>query len=124
MVVINYTAFQQALELLYEDTVSAYVTVSTQDPKTKVMKTRKELILKDAPCLLSFNSETHTNSEIGYINIKRQDVITTPPDVVIPPGSEVHVTRKMGHVYKYGFSDIASIHQSHRRYALSKEGVD
>lgn len=120
---IDHKAYQGQLERLYEDTVSAFVTRSVKDPKTKAQKTVKEQVVFGEPCLLSFNSETHTGSNIGYTTVSRSDCITTGPDVDIPVGSLVIVTKSTGDEYVYYISDKPSIHPSHRRYALSLSEV-
>lgn len=118
--VIDYKGYGDALALLYEDRVTAIVEETYKDPIKKITERRKVKTVENAPCRLSFNSSTHNKNEVGYTNVKRKDILTTPTNIVIPNGSDVEVTRADGTIYYYRFSDIPSVHQSHRRYELEK----
>ena len=89
---IDHRAYQYQLEQLYEDTVSAFITRYEKDHRTKAQKELKKQVVFDEPCLLSFNSTSHQNSETGNTDLTRSDCITTGPDVDIPEGSIVTVS--------------------------------
>lgn len=121
--VIDYDAYKDAISILYEDRVRAISVETYEDDVTKVVKRKKIVVVDDAPCRLSFNSSSHVDDSTFHSKVKRNDVLTTGPDVIIPKGSDVIVTRADGTIYHYRFSDTPSIHLSHRRYELEKVDI-
>lgn len=121
--VIDYDSYGKSLSLLFEDRVTAICLETYEDGKTKVTRRRKVTIVEDEPCRLSFNTSSRSDDFIGHSEAERKDILTTGPHVDIPKGSDVIVTRCDGSVYHYKFSDIPSIHLSHRRYVLEKVDV-
>lgn len=121
--VIDYDSYAKNLSLLFEDRVTAIAVETYEDEKTKVTKRRKVTVVDNKPCRISFNVSSHSDDFIGHSEIERKDILTTGHDVNIPKGSDVIVTRCDGSIYHYKFSDVPSIHLSHRRYILEKVDV-
>ena len=115
--------YTEALKLLMEDRFDAIVEEPYTDPVTKVQKSKKVKIIENEICVLSFSSEASTENEIGYVDYARQDVLTTLPDVKIPIGSIIVVTKAIGKVYKYKLSQQPSMHTTHTRYVLKKSDI-
>ena len=115
--------YTEALKLLMEDRFDAIVEEPYTDPVTKVKKSKKVKIIENGICVLSFSSEASTENEIGYVDYARQDVLTTLPDVKIPIGSIIVVTKAIGKVYRYKLSQQPSMHTTHTRYVLKKSDI-
>lgn len=111
------------LKLLMEDRFDAYVEKEVKDPETKRQVTKKEKIIDNEICLLSFNNSSDEDESAGYVKYLRTDVLTTLPNIDIPMGATIVVRKAIGKTYTYQLSEDPSMHTTHTKYVLKKEEI-
>ena len=115
--------YTEALKLLMEDRFDVIVEKEYKDEETKRQVSKKEKIIDNQICLLSFNTASNIDNKTGYIEYTREDVLTTLPNILIPMGSTVIVRKAIGKVYKYKTSNQGSMHTTHSKYVLKKVDI-
>ena len=110
-------AVQKALAALWTDRVTVYQNQKVTDPVTHITDFREVAILEDQPCKLSF--ETLAAAEGDPAAAVSQAVkLFLSPDVVIPAGCKVIVTRQ-GRTFTYASSGEPGVFRDHQEISLT-----
>ena len=113
------SAQRKALERLWKDRCSVFVKKKVTDPTTKLTDFVETPLLQDQPCKLSF--ETLTSSSGDPVAAITQTVkLFLSPDVEIPAGSKIVVTRfnDLERQFTYSKSGEAGVFTNHQEIQL------
>lgn len=102
---------KDSLAKLYKDSMDVYTNTYAKDSKTKQSKPTKTQIYTDITCRISFETLTDTSHEDAPL-VKQQIRVFCSPDVSIPAGSELVITRN-GITSTYKCSSKPAIYDSH-----------
>lgn len=112
-------AQRKALERLWKDRCTVYHRVKVTDPKTKLTDFEEKPLLQDQPCKLSF--ETLNSTDGDHVATVAQSVkLFIPPDVEIPAGCKIVVTRfnDLERTFTYSRSGEPGIFTNHQEIML------
>lgn len=115
------SAQRKALEKLWKDRCTIIQRVEATDPDTKLTDFEEKPLLQDQPCKLSF--ETLTSTEGDAVAMVSQSVkLFLTPDVVIPAGCKVIVTRPnaLERVFTYSSSGEPGVFSNHQEIDLKE----
>ena len=115
------SAQRKALEKLWKDRCTIIQRVEVTDPDTKLTDFEEKPLLQDQPCKLSF--ETLTSTEGDAVAMVSQSVkLFLTPDVVIPAGCKVIVTRPnaLERVFTYSSSGEPGVFSNHQEIDLKE----
>ena len=113
-------AARRAMERMYIDTCKISVNVKTVDEKTHVTRQKWTVLAEDEPCRLSFLSFP-ANGESDTTDAMLQAVkVFMRPDIVVPPGCRIAVTRN-GQIVNYRRSGPVAIYPTHQEIELVRE---
>lgn len=106
---------RSAIETLYEDTctVTAYEPVLGEDGITGMEET---ILLEGLPCRVSFSSIPNTTDSMKPTKAQAVKLFLSP-DVTIPPGCRVDVTR-YGQTTTYRSSGMPALYATHQEVNL------
>ena len=113
------SAHQKALEKQWKDRCTVIHRVAVTNPDTKITDFEEKPLLKDQPCKLSFESLSTTDGN-PVANISQAVKLFLSPDVVIPAGCKVIVTRsnKLERTFTFASSGEPGVFSSHQEIAL------
>lgn len=114
-------AVRTALERLWKDRCSIFIREEVTDPVTHLTDSEEKPLLQDQPCKLSF--ETLTSTEGDAVAMVSQSVkLFLTPDVVIPAGCKVIVTRPnaLERVFTYSSSGEPGVFSNHQEIDLKE----
>lgn len=106
-------SIREALETLYTDKCTVMHTETYEE--NGITKYTKKVVYKDIPCRLSFGkteSGSPTVSQDIYPRTNQNVALFISPDVDIPSGSEIEITRN-GITRLYHMSSEPKIYPSH-----------
>lgn len=112
-------AQRKALERLWKDRCTVYKQEKVKDPTIKLTDFVETPLLQDQPCKLSF--ETLTSSSGDPVAAVSQTVkLFLSPDVEIPAGSKIVVTRfnYLERKFTYSKSGEAGVFTNHQEIQL------
>lgn len=109
---------RKALERLWTDHCAFYVRVSTKDPVTKVTDFTEEMAMQDIPCRVSFSALAATSGD-GVAAVAQTVKLFLAPEIAIPAGCKIVVTRSNGAVLTYAQSGQPAIYSSHQEIMLT-----
>ena len=113
------SAQRKALEKLWKDRCTVIQRVEVTNPDTKLTDFEEKPLLQDQPCKLSF--ETLTSTEGDPVATTAQAVkLFMPPDVEIPAGCKVIVTRSndLKRVFTFSSSGVPGVFSNHQEIPL------
>lgn len=118
----NTAKVHEALSLLYTDTAKVTGSVSEKDPATKETHESLVVLHEALACRVSFK-RTDAASEASPAAVVSQSVtLFFAPDVVIPSGCLIEVTRG-GRTLTYGRAGLSAVYASHIEVALETDEV-
>lgn len=85
-------AARKALEKLWTDRATITQWEKVTDPETKLTEFQETPLLENVPCKLSFETLTSSNGE-PVAAVQQAVKLFLSPDVTIPPGCKVTITR-------------------------------
>lgn len=108
---------RKAIESRYESTCSVFVYKDKFDEDTKQTKRVRELLIKNQPCRLSYQTQAFaslvsTQAE-GVPSAYQSTKVFMSPDIDVPENSELEVNWK-GRVLKFKRSSVPVIHTNHQ----------
>ena len=113
------SAQRKALEKLWKDRCTIIQRVEVTDPDTMLTDFEEKPPLQDQPCKLSF--ETLTSAEGDPVATVSQVVkLFLSPDVVVPAGCKVIVTRPndLERVFTFSSSGVPGVFSNHQEIPL------
>lgn len=112
-------AHRKALEMLWKDRCSIFQQVEQTDPTTKLTDFQETPLLEDQPCKLSFEKLISTDGE-PVAAVGQSVKLFLSPDVVIPAGCKVVVTRSndLERVFTYASSGEPGVFSNHQEITL------
>jgi hypothetical protein len=111
-------AQRAAIEFLYEDVCTITVTTYIKDPISKAGTPHERVVAEDQPCRLSFSSVTVPKEEDASAVITQAAKLFIAPEVEVPPGSKVTVTRVNGIIRHYKMSGLPASYLSQQAIPL------
>lgn len=109
-------AAKQAVEALYEDECTVTAFVPTINEETGVTEPVETVLYENIPCRISFDANTAAaDSEAPAID--RDATLFIAPDVDIPAGSKISITRQ-GMTTDYHRSGVAAMYATHQEIKL------
>ena len=112
-------AARRAMERMYIDTCKISVNVKTVDEKTHVTRQKWTVLAEDEPCRLSFLSFP-ANGESDTTDVMMQSVkIFLRPELVVPAGSRIDVTRS-GRTVSYKRGGAVALYPTHQEIELTR----
>lgn len=107
---------RQAIERLYNDTCTVKVLKYVKDPVTRVEKSTEVNLIENEKCRISFT--TIAPAENGIVSaVKQVTKLFVSPDIEIPSGSKIEVTRR-GRTTEYCRSGEPAMYDSHQEIPL------
>lgn len=104
------------LERLYVDRCNIYEYQEVLDPETGITEHQEVLVHENVPCKLSHKSVSQAGEGIvAPINLVSS--LTLSPDITVPAGSKIIVTRN-GIATAYRNSGEPAIHINHQKIVL------
>ncbi len=107
---------RKELEKLYEDTCTVYSHESVRDEETGITKTAEKALYEAVPCRLSFASSPAVSGDMAP-EIGQSVKLFLSPEVEIPPGCRIDVTRA-GRVISYKSSGMPALYPTHQEITL------
>lgn len=107
---------RQAIERLYSDKCTVTVRKSKKNPATKVTEFDEVTLLDDEPCRVSFSTVAQASKDIVSA-VTQVTKLFISPDIKIPPGSKIEVTRQ-GSTVAYCRSGEPAVYSSHQEIVL------
>ena len=113
------SAQRKALERLWKDRCTVYHRIKVKDPDTKLTDFEEKPLLQNQPCKLSFETLSSSNGDpvaTGAQSVK----LFLPPDVEIPAGCKIVVTRfnDLERQITYSKSGEAGVFTNHQEIML------
>lgn len=111
---------RKALERLWKDRCTIIQRVKVTDPDTKLTDFQDSPLLEDQPCKLSFESLAAADGE-PVTAISQSVKLFLSPDVTIPAGCKVIVTRAncTERTFTYQSSGEAGVFHNHQEIPLT-----
>lgn len=106
-----------ALERLWKDRCSVVIRDEVTDPVTKLTGFVEIVKIQDQPCKLSFETLTSTNGD-GTAAVAQSVKVFFAPELDIPAGSKIIVTRPTGAVTEYAQSGQPGVFTNHQEIRL------
>lgn len=108
-----------AIEQTYTDRMTVTVREKTLNEETKETQFKPVEVLKDVPCRISFGTKNSAvpDGEFPAYTVSQPVKLFVPPDVVLPPGSLVSVTRD-GVTKEYKQSGEPALYPTHQEIML------
>ena len=112
-------AVRTALERLWKDRCSIFIREEVTDPVTHLTDSEEKPLLQNQPCKLSFETLSSSNGDpvaTGAQSVK----LFLPPDVEIPAGCKIVVTRfnDLERQFTYSKSGEAGVFTNHQEIQL------
>lgn len=111
---------RRAVEMLYQDTATVYVNEPVEDPITHATTSDWVVKYKDIKCRISFN-KTSADYKDAYDSSGSTPTLFVAPEVDIPPGSRVEVTRTNMGTVAFRASEMPKVYNSHQEISLNIE---
>ncbi len=109
---------RKALERTYDGLLSAYIRVKKKvDGETKLIK---EKLYENVRCALSKVSTPSTRQTDAQNAIAYDSKLFVPPDISIPPGSEIEVSQ-YGKTYQFINSAESFVYPTHQELLLERK---
>lgn len=110
---------RKALEKLWKDRCTVIQRVAVTDPDTKLTDFEEQPLLKNQPCKLSFETLSTTEGD-PVASISQAVKLFLSPDVVIPAGCKVIVTRPndLERTFTFASSGEPGVFSDHQEIAL------
>ena len=109
-------AAKQALATLYDDVCTVYIFTPTENPDTGITESVETVIHEQVPCRLSFGTDTAV-SDGEAPTVDRDATLFLVPDVDIPAGCKIRVTRN-GVATDYARSGVPAVYATHQEIKL------
>ena len=111
---------RKALEQLWRDRCSIYIQVETTDPNTHLTDFEEAAFLQSQPCKLSFETLSTTSGD-ELPTVAQSVKLFLSPDVVVPAGSKIVVTRtgSPGRTFTFAKSGEAGVFTNHQEINLT-----
>lgn len=106
---------RKAVESLYTDTCTVYIKAEVTDPNTHITSFEETAVL-ESKCRLSFSTLSATK-EGNADTVKQVTKLFIAPEIEIPPGSKIEVTRQ-GKAVSYKQSGQPAIYPTHQEIVL------
>ncbi len=108
-----------AIEQTYTDRMTVTVMEKTMNQETGETQFKPVEVSKDVPCRLSFGTKSSAApaGEIPAYTVSQPVKLFVSPDIAIPPGSSVSVTR-CGVTKKYRQSGEPALYPTHQEIIL------
>ena len=87
--------YKQQIEKLYTDVCTVWANVKTQDPKSKITKTKFTKVYENIPCRMSFGTFVRPSGDEVTSNLTLSVVLFLSPKYDIKAGSEFKVERNV-----------------------------
>ena len=114
---------RSAVERLYEDRCSVRVDNDKHyDAGTNLTSLLPRTIITDEPCRLSYKSLTSTTPDNSSAVVMQSTVLYIAPEIVIPPGSVITVTKKNGTKADYHQSGFPAMYSTHQEIPIILKG--
>lgn len=110
-------AQRRALEWLWTDRCSLVIQEEVTDPVTKLTAFVDIVKWQDQPCKLSFEARSTTSGD-GVATVAGPVKVFLAPDLAIPAGSKLIITRPTGVSTAYDQSGQAGVFTSHQEIRL------
>lgn len=112
-------AHRKALERLWKDRCTVYKREKVKDPTTKLTDFEEKPLLQDQPCKLSFENLTSSSGD-PVAAVAQTVKLFLSPDVEIPAGSKIVVTRfnDLERKFTYSKSGEAGVFTNHQEIQL------
>ena len=113
-------AHRKALERLWKDRCSIFVKEKVTDPTTHLTDFEEKPLLQDQPCKLSFETLSSTGGD-ELPTVAQSVKLFLSPDVVVPAGSKIVVTRtgSLGRTFTFAKSGEAGVFTNHQEINLT-----
>ncbi len=111
---------RKALEQLWRDRCSIYIQAETTDPNTHLTDFEEKPLLQSQPCKLSFETLSTTSGD-ELPAVAQSVKLFLSPDVVVPAGSKIVVTRpnSPGRTFTFAKSGEAGVFTNHQEINLT-----
>ena len=110
-------ARKAALESLWCDRCTVYAKEKVTDPKTHLTDFQETVILENQPCKLSFETLATVSGD-PVAAVSQTVKLFLSPDVEIPAGCKIVVTRSGGGQLSYSQSGAPGIFTNHQEISL------
>ena len=110
-------AVQTALARLWTDRCTMYGHVEMTNPETHLTDFQPVVLAEDVPCKLSFESLTVTAGD-GVATVGQSVKLFLAPEVEVPAGCKIVVTRPDGTELAYGQSGLPGVFHNHQEILL------
>ena len=118
--VIQNTAYEQAMKSLWTDLCTCRIRQKTKDPVTGLTDTEPVTLFEDEPCLLNFEMVTAADGDEVATTAQAVTLIISST-VSVPAGSSVTILRD-GKTYSYKRSGLPAVYSYHQEIPLEAEG--
>lgn len=108
---------QKALTLLYEDTCTIYANVPVLDEVTGITEYQETVLQENVPCRISYGSVANAVTNETAPEIQQTITLFLSPDVLVPSGCKISVTRDATTVDYYR-SSVPSMYKTHQEIKL------
>lgn len=107
------------LEILWTDTCTVFARQKETDPDTRLTDFTDAVLLQDQPCKLSFEGLAAAGGD-NTAAVTQSVKLFLSPDVIVPPGSRVVVTRGE-RTFSFCSSGIPGVFHRHQEVTLESE---
>lgn len=110
---------RKALEKLWKDRCTIIIREKVTYPDTKLTDFTEKPLLENQPCKLSFQTLASTDGD-PVAAVKQSVKLFISPDIVIPEGCKVIVTRSntLERVQTYSSSGVPGVFSNHQEISL------
>ena len=107
-------------ERLYADTCTVYTVRKVTDPRTHVTSSQRVAVIENQPCRVSFSQFPATGQNATVDTVSQSVKLFISPDVVVPAGSKIEITRQGGTTV-YRQSVWPAMYPTHQELMLELE---
>lgn len=106
-----------AIESEYRGVCDIAVTAQTENPETGITQLSEEVVLREQPCRLSFESLKNAENTETAARVSQRAKLFISPDIKILSGSKITVTQD-GLTREFAASGIPAVYPTHQEIML------
>lgn len=112
-------AHRKALERMWKDRCSVFVKAKITDPSTKLTDFQEKPLFEDQPCKLSFETLKATSGDETPV-VTQVVKLFLSPDVEVPAGSKIVITRfnTLERKFTFSHSGLPGVFTDHQEILL------